>query len=51
MSGDGGVACIANAHAIHRVQNDDGQKAAQPQVRIHDPMHRRPGFGRTRTSR
>jgi hypothetical protein len=34
----------------HRVQNDDGQKAAQPQVRTHDPMHRRPGFGRTSTS-
>ncbi len=39
----------ARDRVIHRLQND-GQKAAQPQVRIHDPMPRRPGFGRTSTS-
>jgi hypothetical protein len=38
---------MAIVRVVHQVQNDDGHKAAQPQVRIHDPMHRRPGFGRT----
>ena len=47
MSGNG---CAGGAGVIHRIQNDDGQKAAQPQARIHDPMHRRPGLGRTTTS-
>lgn len=28
------------------IQNNDGPKAAQPQVRFHDSMLRRPGFGR-----
>ena len=42
---------MARARMIHRLQNDDGLKAAQPQVRIHDPKHRRSGCGRASTSR
>jgi len=46
------MSCIGSAlraRVIHRLQNDDGLEAAQPQVRIHDPMHRRPGLGRNST--
>jgi len=41
---------MSGTWVTHRIQNDDGQKAAQPQVRIHDPMHRRTGLGRASTS-
>ncbi len=45
-----GLCAKSGAGVIHRFQNDDGLKAAQPQARIHDPMHRRAGFVRNSTS-